>query len=61
MKSLWLFAVLSWQMLCFLHFVQEREMKRQVTNVKAVRSSERNPDVYMNSVVEAKGNIHMVF
>lgn len=60
-KSLWVFALLFWQMLCFLHFVQEREIKRQVTNVKVIRSSDHNPDVYMYTTVETNWDIHMVF
>lgn len=60
-KPLWMFAELSWRVLCFLYFVQERETKRQVTNVKVIRSADHNPDVYICMIMEANWNIHVVF
>lgn len=60
-KPLWVFSGLSWQVPCFLYFVQEREMQRQMTNVKVVRSTDHNPDVYIDMIMEASWNIRVLF
>lgn len=58
-KPLRVSSELSWQVPCFLYFVQEREIKRQMTNVKVIRSADHNPGVYIYMIVEANWDIHV--